>query len=219
LSVTLVILKVCKKKRQTSLGAKRSLMHFFPTTFFFLLFIYFFFLRFLFLQQPFAFFFFFLFFLQSNSFFLLILPKFLVLWLYKNIHWTFFDTERNLVGASLYIYRNSSVHKGTHSMPRVRLREFFAKKNVFSSCSFSSFFFLLVLPWFLVLWLQKKFMWSFFWNEEKLSRGAPFNTPKCVLVNFGFDEFGHFYHGENCQPPSEWGLVAMDKWISHSFVS
>jgi hypothetical protein len=31
-------------------------------------------------------------------------------------------------------------------------------------------------------------------------------------------EFGHFYHGETGQPPSEWGLVAMDNELVHYYL-
>jgi hypothetical protein len=31
-----------------------------------------------------------------------------------------------------------------------------------------------------------------------------------LWVSLNFDEFGHFYHGEIGQPPSEQGLVIME---------
>jgi hypothetical protein len=44
-------------------------------------------------------------------------------------------------------------------------------------------------------------------------------TPKCVLVHSRFhyilSEFGHFYHGEIGQPPSELGLVVMHNELVH----
>jgi hypothetical protein len=43
------------------------------------------------------------------------------------------------------------------------------------------------------------------------SKGGINTTPKFILIHYGFhyilNEFGHFYHGETNQPPSEQGLV------------
>ncbi len=98
------------------------------------------------------------FFLQSNSFFLLILPQFLVLWLQKKWSLNFFRHWEKLGGGILlykYVFRNNSP-KGTHSMPRVHLRDFLLQKNMLyflplpllssSSSSFSSKSFILPRP-------------------------------------------------------------------------
>jgi hypothetical protein len=36
-----------------------------------------------------------------------------------------------------------------------------------------------------------------------------------LLVSLDLNEFGHFYHGEAGELPSEWGPVAMDSDLVH----
>ncbi len=40
-------------------------------------------------------------------------------------------------------------------------------------------------------------------------------TPKCILIHYIFNEFGHFYHGETSQPLSEQGPSATDIELIH----
>jgi hypothetical protein len=65
---------------------------------------------------------------------------------------------------------------------------------------------------------KKGFVWKYASNITKQKSYAN-TTLKCILVHFGFhyilNEFGHFYHGETSQPPSEHGLVIMDNELVH----